>query len=72
VARATDGAIWKTKPVVLLKTLPLRIRTHISLMGCNIPGPFLPAARLFVRIIIPGIKMAERIIRIKLSMSDKV
>jgi hypothetical protein len=56
------------KLVVSLKTTPLRNNRTTSLMGCNIPGPLRPEARLFVRIIIPVKKRAANKINRTLSM----
>jgi len=58
VARVTDGAILKIRPVVSLNTLPFLNRTAISFHGWNIPGPLRPEAMLFVRRITPGKKKA--------------
>ena len=75
----TTGAIWNIIPVVVLNTLPFLSNTAISLTGCNIPGPVLPEAILFVLRIIPGKKNAVKIIsnnpgifRSALNMSVKI
>jgi hypothetical protein len=72
LARVMAGATWNIKPEDLLKTLPFINKTLISLIGCNIPGPFRPENMLFVRRIIPGKKIAAINININPTISDKI